>query len=106
MHTSQNVKVLIDTDSIPIIEKCKDVRFAKFTTPHDVDKEEAALTEKIEIQDFDAPGNLTSEKQNWSLLDNEQYNGIQAIVGSENLGRKIGNVTSENVNKILKNLGL
>lgn len=101
MHTSHNIKVIIETESIPIIEKCKDIKFARYSST--TNKEEII---KLEIQDFDAPNNLSEQVQNWTLLDREEYDGIQAIIGTVNLKDTIEDLTSGNIDETLKKLGI
>lgn len=67
MHTSTNVKVVIDADSTPIIEKCKGIKFGNYNSTKDLD-----------VQDFDSPN--AGQAQTWTRLDDTESHSIQDTV--------------------------
>lgn len=102
MHNSTDSKVIIETDGTPIIEKCEDIAFAM--NSHTTDKAEA--TAQMAIQDFDAPSAF-GEVQNWTVLDREQSDGIQAMIASEDMKNVVTrDATPESIDEILKTLSI
>ncbi|KAK9896947.1 hypothetical protein P389DRAFT_194595 [Cystobasidium minutum MCA 4210] len=96
MHTSSNVKVVIETDSTPIIEKCTRIKFASSLS---------SLTKEapLDILDFDKP-DIASETRNWKMMDDEQE--VKQITELRDELRRKKALMPDEIEELLQRAGL
>jgi len=92
MHTSSNIKVLIDTDSTPIIETCSNITFGSYNSSNEV-----------QVQDFDAPQGARSES-NWTHINETERVNITRLLAS--FESQTGDMDREEVERHLHAAGL
>jgi hypothetical protein len=92
MHTSSNIKVLIDTDGTPIIETCSKITFGSYNSSNEV-----------QVQDFDAPQGARSES-NWTPMNDAEKVDVTRLIAS--LARQTGITAREEVETHLHAAGL
>lgn len=95
MHRSYNMKIVIDIEGTPILEQCKDIKFAKSKQPEILEDADDSSS-KLRIEDFDIPNSdadginkgkdRVANVKSWSYMSDTTRTSILDIV--ENLPRK------------------
>lgn len=110
MHTSSNIKVIIQTESTPIIEKCTSISIGQpaITNVHNNGnvKNDQNKGNELNILDFDRPdADATGAglQQNWQRMNSDDVHRTQDFVST--LRGKEG-FSPEEVEELLRKISL
>lgn len=114
MHTSSKIRVTIQTESTPIIERCTSISIGQpaITIVHNNGNVKSDQNEgnELEVLDFDRPDAVATApgagfQQNWQRMNSEEVDRIQDFVSTLRRNGRDG-FSPEEIEELLRQISL